>query len=111
MDGVAYDRPALALSHQPTKSGLAGGRGPAGQVLAFPERSFDLASVRKWMQELCADRGRPSIDQVVFFKLQLVMLLEGGRLERKLVEKAGLNLAHRWYLRYSLSRAEPGGAA
>src|SRR3954447_19577636 len=60
------------------------------------ERSLDLGFVRDWARELYADRGRPSIDPVVFFKLHLVMFFEGIRSERKLIELASLNLAHRW---------------
>jgi hypothetical protein len=44
---------------------------------------------------------------VVFFKLQLVMFFEGIRSERKLVETASLNLAHRWYLGYALDEVLP----
>jgi transposase len=47
------------------------------------------------VQELYAERGRPSIDPVVFFKLQLVMFFEGIRSEWKLIETASLHLAHR----------------
>src|SRR4051812_33555139 len=68
---------------------------------------LDLGFVRCWARELYAERGRPSIDPVVFFKLQLVMFFEGIRSERKLVETASLNLAHRWYLGYALDEDLP----
>jgi hypothetical protein len=42
------------------------------------EAKLDLGFVREWRQKLYAERGRPSIDPVVFFKLQLVMFFEGG---------------------------------
>ena len=71
------------------------------------EATLDLSFVRGWVRELYADRGRPSIDPVVFFKLQLVMFFEGIRSERKLIETASLNLAHRWYLGYALDEALP----
>src|SRR3954464_12217772 len=71
------------------------------------EAKFDLGFVRDWTQELYAERGRPSIDRVVFFKLQLVMFFEGIRSERKLIETASLNLAHRWYLGYALDEPLP----
>jgi transposase len=71
------------------------------------EAKFDLSFVRDWTRELYAGRGRPSIDPVVFFKLQLVMFFEGIRSERKLVETASLNLAHRWYLGYALDEDLP----
>jgi hypothetical protein len=51
--------------------------------------------------------GRPSIDPVVFFKLQLIMFFEGIRSERQLMETVNLNLAHRWYLGYDLDQAVP----
>jgi len=41
------------------------------------ERTLDLSFVREFVHETYAGRGRPSIDPVVFFKLQLVMFFEG----------------------------------
>ena len=71
------------------------------------EATLDLSFVRDWTRELYAERGRPSIDPVVFFKLQLVMFCEGIRSERQLIETASLNLAHRWYLGYALDEELP----
>jgi transposase len=71
------------------------------------EATLDLGFVRQWTQVLYADRGRPSIDPVVFFKLQLVMFFEGIRSERQLIATASLNLAHRWYLGYTLDETLP----
>ena len=68
---------------------------------------LDLRFVRDWAQDRYADRGRPSIDPVVFFKLQLMMFFEGIWSERRLVETASLNLAHRWYLGYGLDEPLP----
>jgi transposase len=55
---------------------------PADHFYRHLETQLDLSFVREWAQELYADRGRPSIDPVVFFKLQLVMFFEGIRSER-----------------------------
>ncbi len=71
------------------------------------EETLDLGFVRDWTRELYAERGRPSIDPVIFFKLQLVMFFEGIRSERQLLEQASLNLAHRWYLGYHLDEPLP----
>jgi transposase len=71
------------------------------------EAKLDLGFVRDWATESYAERGRPSIDPVVFFKLQLVMFFEGIRSERKLIETVSLNLAHRWYLGYALDEPLP----
>ncbi len=47
---------------------------------------LDLAFVREWARELYAERGRPSIDPVIFFKLQLVMFFEEIHSGRKLMQ-------------------------
>jgi hypothetical protein len=45
------------------------------------EATLDLSFVREWARELYADRCRPSIDPVIFFKLPLIMFLKGIRAE------------------------------
>lgn len=51
--------------------------------------------------------GRPSIDPVVFFKLQLIMYFEGIRSERQLMDMATMRLDHRWYIGYDLNESVP----
>jgi hypothetical protein len=51
--------------------------------------------------------GRPSIDPVVFFKLQLIMFFEGIRSVRQLLDMVSLNIAHRWFLGYDLDEPVP----
>src|SRR5919107_6404754 len=80
---------------------------PASSFYRHLENMLDLSFVREWTRERYAERGRPSIDPVVFFKLQLIMFFEGIRSERKLIETASLNLAHRWYLGYALDEVLP----
>jgi transposase len=80
---------------------------PSGNFYCHLEAKLDLSFVRAWARELYAERGRPSIDPVVFFKLQLVMFFEGICSERQLIETASLNLAHRWYLGYALEEVLP----
>ena len=46
------------------------------------EQSLDLAFVRDLVRDTDAEAGRPSIDPVVFFKLQLIMCFEGIRSDR-----------------------------
>src|SRR5919107_656747 len=80
---------------------------PADNFYRHLEATLDLSFVRDWTRELYAALGRPSIDPVVFFKLQLVMFFEGLRSERQLIETASLHLAHRWYLGYGLDEPLP----
>ena len=55
---------------------------PADTFYRHLEANLDLSFVRAWLTELYAERGRPSIDPIVFFTLQLVMFLEGICCER-----------------------------
>ncbi len=80
---------------------------PADHFYRHLDAALDLTFVRDWVAGCYAERGRPSIDPVVFFRLQLVMFFEGIRSERRLLEMATLNLAHRWYLGYHLDERLP----
>jgi transposase len=71
------------------------------------EADLDLSFVRELVRPLYARGGRPSVDPVVFFKLQLVMFFEGIRSERRLMEVAADRLSVRWYLGYNLFEALP----
>jgi len=71
------------------------------------ERSIDLSFVREIADEFYSSIGRPSIDPVVFFKLQLIAFFEGIRSERQLMETVNLNLAHRWFIGYDLDEPVP----
>ena len=71
------------------------------------EAKLDLGFVRELVASHYEVNGRPSIDPIVFFKLQLIMFFEGIRSERQLLEVARLNLAHRWYLGYHLDELLP----
>ncbi len=83
---------------------------PPGHFYRHLEAALDLSFVRELVRDRYAGIGRPSLDPVVYFKLQLVMFFEGLRSERKLVETASLHLAHRWYLGYALDEPLPDHA-
>jgi transposase len=71
------------------------------------EKCIDLSFVRDLVHHLYSAFGRPSIDPVVFFKLQLIAFFEGIRSERLLMEMVSLNLAHRWFIGYDLDEDVP----
>jgi transposase len=71
------------------------------------ERTVDLAFVRDLVRDTYAGIGRPSIDPVVFFKLQLILFFEGLRSERQLMRVVADRLSLRWYLGYDLAEALP----
>jgi transposase len=71
------------------------------------ERTLDLSFVRDVVCAAYADIGRPSIDPVGFFKLQLSLFFEGLRSERQLMHVVADRLGLRWYLGYDLSEPLP----
>ena len=72
------------------------------------EEKLDLSFVRELVAErYAASLGRPSVDPVVFFRLQLVLFFEDLRSERQLMEIASDRLSIRWYLGYDLKEALP----
>jgi transposase len=71
------------------------------------KRTIDLSFVRELVRECYASSGRPSVDPVVFFKLQLVLFFEDLRSERQLMEVAADRLSIRWYLGYDLLEPLP----
>src|SRR5438874_5346828 len=80
---------------------------PADHFYRHLERTLDLGFVRALVRDAYAAGGRPSIDPIVFFKLELILFFEGIRSERQLIETASLHLAHRWYLGYALDEPLP----
>src|SRR5215210_4238738 len=71
------------------------------------EASLDLSFVRELVGPLSANAARPSVDPVVFFKLQLIMFFEDLRSERRLMEVVSDRLSLRWYLGYDLYEPLP----
>src|ERR687897_142553 len=71
------------------------------------EATLNLSFVRDLVEDHYACAGRPSIDPVVFFRLQLVMFFEDIRSERRLMEVASDRLSVRWYLGYDLHESLP----
>jgi transposase len=63
--------------------------------------------VRDLVAPCYAAGGRPSIDPVVFFRLQLVLFFEGLRSERLLMRVLDDRLAARWYIGYDLTEPLP----
>ncbi|HJQ29528.1 MAG TPA: IS1182 family transposase, partial [Rubrobacter sp.] len=71
------------------------------------EARLDLSLIRELVAPLYASGGRPSVDPVVFFKLQLVMFFEDLRSERRLIGVVSDRLSLRWYLGYDLFEPLP----
>jgi transposase len=80
---------------------------PTDHVYRHLEQALDLGFVRDLVRATYADNGRPSLDPVVFFKLQIILFFEGLRSERQLMQVAADRLSLRWYLGYDLNESLP----
>jgi transposase len=80
---------------------------PANHFYRRLDRALDLSFVRAWVAPCYAAAGRPSIDPVVFFRLQLVLFFEGLRSERQLMRTLADRLAARWYVGYDWDEPLP----
>src|SRR5579864_1623409 len=80
---------------------------PLSHFYRHLDHVLDLSFVRDLVKPTYARGGRPSIDPVVFFKLQLVMFFEDIRSERLLMQLVADKLSVRWYLGYNLDEPLP----
>jgi len=80
---------------------------PADHFYRQLERVLDLGFVRELVRDTYGGIGRPSVDPVVFFKLQLILFFEGLRSERQLMRVVADRLSPRWYLGDDLTEALP----
>src|SRR6187397_549092 len=80
---------------------------PTDHFYRHLEGSLDLSFVRDLVRHTYADIGRPSIDPVVFFKLQLILFFEGLRSERQLIQVVADRLSLRWFVGYDLTESLP----
>ena len=73
---------------------------PQDHRLRKIDHVLDLFFVRQLTRDLyCKGEGRPSIDPVVFFKMQVIKYLYGISSDRQLCADIHVNLAYRWFLR------------
>src|SRR6266567_7458323 len=80
---------------------------PINHFYRHLDHVLDLSFVRDLVKETYAHGGRPSIDPVVFFKLQLVMFFEDIRSERLLMQLVADKLSVRWCVGYNLDEPLP----
>jgi len=81
---------------------------PPNHLLVRINRAVNLDFIYELTSKLyCSDNGRPSIDPVLFFRMQLIGYLYGIDSDRKLCEEIHLNLAYRWFCRLNLEDPVP----
>src|SRR5260370_35995017 len=80
---------------------------PQDHFYRYLHKILDLSFVYNLVRESYSVAGRPSIDPVVFFKLQLIMFFEDIRSERLLMRQVADRLSVRWYLGYDFGEPLP----
>ena len=71
------------------------------------DNAIDFRFIYDLAKDAYSNTGQPSLDPVVFFKLELVGFLEGIHEDRALERRVKDSLAIRWFLGYDLDEAMP----
>ena len=81
---------------------------PNDHLLRKVDRIVDFDFLYELTAELyCPDNGRPCIDPVLFFRMQLIGYLFDITSDRQLCRDIHLNLADRWFCRVPLEDSVP----
>ena len=81
---------------------------PQDHVLREIDSAMDFRFIYGAVEDLYSmDKGRPSIDPVVLFKIIFIKYLFGIRSIRQTIKEIEVNMAYRWYLGYDLMEKIP----
>ena len=78
-----------------------------GHLYRKIDRIIDFAFIYDLVKPYYSHLGQPSLDPVVFFKIELVSFLEGIHEDRALERRLKDSLAIRWFLGYDLDADLP----
>lgn len=81
---------------------------PANHLLLKVNNTINFSFIYELTEDLyCKRNGRPSIDPVLFFRMQMIGYLYGIKSDRQLCEEIQLNLAYRWFCGLNLEDKVP----
>jgi transposase len=80
---------------------------PEDNIYRQIDKFLDLRFVYKECEKLYGKTGKPSIDPLVFFKLELFGYLENIISDRELIRKASDSLAARYFIGYDIDEKLP----
>lgn len=80
---------------------------PEDNIYRQIDQFLNLRFVYKECEKLYGKTGKPSLDPVVFFKLELFGYLENIISDRELIRKAGDSLAARYFIGYDIDEKLP----
>jgi transposase len=80
---------------------------PEDNELRLIEKHFDFEFIYEATKPLYSEIGRPSVDPVNIFKIELINILNGYNSIRKTIKEINLNVAYRWFLNIPFSEPVP----
>lgn len=81
---------------------------PINHLVRKIDSSIDFEFIRDIVKDLYSqDKGRPSVDPVVLFKIVFIQYLFGIKSMRQTIKEIEVNIAYRWFLGYSLTESIP----
>lgn len=78
-----------------------------GNLYRKIDETIDFSFIYDLAKDLYSQTGQPSMDPVIFFKIELVGFLEGIHEDRALERRIHDSFAIRWFLGYDLDEAPP----
>ncbi len=81
---------------------------PEKHLVRLVDKVIDFEFIREIVKEYYSeDKGRPSIDPVVLFKIVFIQFLFGIRSMRQTIKEIEVNNAYRWFLGYGFTEPIP----
>ena len=81
---------------------------PKNHFLRRLDTILDLSFIHKLAKPFYYEnRGRPSVDPVTYFRMQIIAYMYGIDSDRRLCEEVHLNMAYRWFTRIPLDIKVP----
>lgn len=80
---------------------------PENNELRLIDKHFDFSFIYEVTKPLYSHTGRPSIDPVNVFKIELINILGGYKSIRKTLRKVEVDLSYRWFLNIPFSEKVP----
>ena len=84
---------------------------PKDNQLRLIEKHFSFEFIYDITKPLYSHTGRPSIDPVNVFKIELINILGGYNSIRRTLEEVEVNIAYRWFLNLPFSQKVPDHSA
>lgn len=81
---------------------------PEKHLVRLVDKVIDFEFIREIVKDYYSeDKGRPSIDPVVLFKIVIIQFLFGIKSMRQTIKEIDVNVAYRWFIGYGFTEPIP----